>query len=149
VTFHGPGQVVGYPIVDLKPLDRDVHRFLRMLEAVLIDTLKAFAVRGERIAGKTGVWVGGEKVASIGIGVRRWISWHGFALNVASDLSGFSNIIPCGLPGVSMTSLERLLRHPVGLAEVEEQIIRSYSRVFFSKRAGDYEAKDSAKTRLA
>jgi lipoyl(octanoyl) transferase len=149
VTFHGPGQVVGYPIVDLEPLGRDVHRFLRMVEGVLIDTLEAFAIRGERVAGKTGVWVGGEKVASIGIGVRRWVSWHGFALNVAADLSGFSTIVPCGLQGVSMTSLERLLGRPLAMEEVEEQIIRSYSKVFSSEHAGDYEAKDSKKTGLA
>lgn len=139
VTFHGPGQVVGYPIVDLEPLGRDVHRFLRLLEETLIDTLGAFGLAGERIAGKTGVWVGGEKVASIGVGVRRWVSWHGFALNVAADLSGFAAIVPCGLPGVRMTSIERLLGRPVPLPQVEEAIIRSFAKVFTSKHAGGYE----------
>jgi lipoyl(octanoyl) transferase len=138
VTFHGPGQVVGYPIVDLEPLGRDVHRFLRMLEAILIDTLETFGARAERIPGRTGVGVGGEKIASIGIGVRRWVSWHGFAFNVAADLSGFSAIVPCGLPGVSMTSLERLVGRSVSLVEVEERLIRSYAEVFESEYAGAY-----------
>jgi lipoate-protein ligase B len=111
--------LVGYPIVDLEPLGRDLHRYLRLLEATLIDALVVFGLVGERIAGRTGVWVAGEKIASIGVGVRRWVSWHGFALNVATDLSGFAAIVPCGLPGVRMTSLERCLGRPVAMAEVE------------------------------
>ena len=138
VTFHGPGQAVGYPIVDLDPLGRDLHRFLRMLEAMLIDTLETFGVVGERVSGKTGVWVGGGKIASIGIGVRRWVSWHGFSLNVAADLWGFSAIVPCGLSGVSMTSLEGLLGRPVSLEEVEARLIRSFAEVFESEYAGAY-----------
>jgi len=138
VTFHGPGQLVGYPIVDLEPLGRDIHLFLRLLEEVLIDTLAAFGLAGKRIAGKTGVWVAGEKVASIGVGVRRWVSWHGFALNVGADLSGFSAIVPCGLPGVRMTSLERLLGRPVAMAEVEVRIIESFAAIFGSTHVGDY-----------
>jgi len=139
VTFHGPGQLVGYPIVDLEPLGRDLHRYLRLLEATLIDALAVFGLVGERIAGRTGVWVAGEKIASIGVGVRRWVSWHGFALNVAADLSGFAAIVPCGLPDVRMTSLERLLGRPVPLPQVEEEIIRSFARVFASRHAGDYD----------
>lgn len=139
VTYHGPGQLVGYPIVDLEPLGRDLHRFLRLLEETLIVTLAAFGLAGKRIAGRTGVWVEGEKVASIGVGVRRWVSWHGFALNVAADdLVGFAAIVPCGLPGVRMTSLERLLGRTVPLPQVEEEVIRSFARVFASKHAGDY-----------
>jgi lipoate-protein ligase B len=139
VTFHGPGQLVGYPIVDLEPLGRDLHRYLRQLEATLIDTLAVFGLIGERLTGKTGVWVAGEKIASIGVGVRRWVSWHGFALNVGADLSGFSAIVPCGLPGVRMTSLEGLLGRPVPLPQVEEELIRSFARVFASRHAGDYD----------
>jgi len=139
VTYHGPGQLVGYPIVDLEPLGRDLHRYLRLLEATLVDALAAFAISGQTIAGKTGVWVEGEKVASIGIGVRRWVAWHGFALNVGADLSGFAAIVPCGLPGVTMTSMERLLGRPVPMAAVEEQLIRSFARIFNSHHAGDHE----------
>jgi lipoate-protein ligase B len=138
VTFHGPGQLVGYPIVDLEQLGRDLHRYLRLLEATLIDTLAAFGLVGERIAGRTGVWVAGEKIASIGVGVRRWVSWHGFALNVAADLSGFAAIVPCGLPDIRMTSLERHLGCPVAMAEVEERVIESFAEVFGSSHAGSY-----------
>lgn len=149
VTFHGPGQVVGYPIVDLEPLGRDLHRYLRLLEGTLIAALAAFGLTGERIAGKTGVWVGGEKIASIGVGVRRWVSWHGFALNVAADLSGFAAIIPCGLPDVRMTSLERLLGCTVPLPQVEEEIIRSFAKIFASRHAGEYVVNQSKKARMA
>jgi lipoate-protein ligase B len=149
VTFHGPGQLVGYPIVDLEPLGRDLHRYLRLLEATLIDVLAAFGLVGDRIAGKTGVWVAGEKIASIGVGVRRWVSWHGFALNVAADLSGFAAIVPCGLPGVRMTSLELLLGRPVPLPQVEEEIIRSFAKTFVSRHAGEYVFNESEKARLA
>jgi len=138
VTFHGPGQLVGYPIVDLEPLGRDLHRFLRRLEEVLIETLRTYGVAGEQVAGRTGVWVAGEKIASIGIGVRRWVSWHGFALNVAADLSGFAAIVPCGLPGIRMTSLERCLARPVALTEVEERVIESFASVFGSVHAGEH-----------
>jgi len=149
VTFHGPGQLVGYPIVDLQPLGRDLHRYLRLLEQTLIDALAGYGIVGERIDGKTGVWVAGEKIASIGVGVRRWISWHGFALNVAANLKGFEAIVPCGLPGVSMTSLERILGRPVPLPEVEEEIIRSFAGIFASRHAGEYVFNESEKTRLA
>jgi lipoyl(octanoyl) transferase len=140
VTYHGPGQLVGYTIVDLEPLGRDLHRFLRLLEETLIDTLAAFGLAGKRIAGRTGVWVAGEKVASIGVGVRRWVSWHGFALNVSADLSGFAAIVPCGLSGVRMTSLERLLERTVPLPQVEEEIISSFAKIFLSQHAGEYVA---------
>jgi lipoate-protein ligase B len=142
VTFHGPGQLVGYPIVDLGPLGRDVHRYLRLLEEVLLRTLSVFGLQGERVAGRTGVWVGGEKIASIGIGVRRWVAWHGFALNVGADLSGFAAIVPCGLPGVRMTSIERHLGRPVPLAEVEEQVIGTFAQVFETHHAGEYVPTD-------
>ncbi len=139
VTFHGPGQLVGYPIVDLQPHGRDLHRHLRRLEEVLIRTLDVFGVTGERAVGKTGVWVKGEKIASIGVAVRHWISWHGFALNLAADLSGFSAIVPCGLQGVRMTSMERLLGRPVLLPEVEEAIIAAFVEVFDCEHAGLYD----------
>jgi len=105
VTYHGPGQLVGYPIVHLAAFRQDLHWYLRLLEQVLIDTLSTFGASGERVAGRTGVWVGGRKIASIGIAVRRWVTWHGFALNVAADTSGFQSITPCGLDGIEMTSM--------------------------------------------
>ena len=97
-TYHGPGQLVGYPIVDLRVRGRDLHHYLRKLEEPLIDLLQDFGLQGDRIDGKTGVWIQDRKIASIGVGVRKWVTMHGFALNVASDLSGFQNITPCGLP---------------------------------------------------
>ena len=105
-TYHGPGQLVGYPVLDLVLFDRDLHAYLRFLEEVLITLLARHGVRGGRIDGKTGVWAGDRKIASLGVGVRKWISMHGFAINIRGDLSPFSHITPCGLPGVQMTSLE-------------------------------------------
>jgi lipoate-protein ligase B len=121
-TFHGPGQLVGYPILDLNHQGRDVHLYLRRLEAVLIETLAEFGVRAERLSGLTGVWVGGKKIASLGVGVRRWISFHGFALNVNTDLRFFDHIIPCGLYNVRMTSMQELLGKEIPLSRVKEVI---------------------------
>src|SRR3984893_18854112 len=104
-TYHGPGQLVGYPILDLRVRGRDLHRYLGKVEDLLIDLLLEFGIKGQKVEGKTGVWVGDRKIASIGVGVRKWVTMHGFALNVARDLSGFLNIIPCGLSGVRMTSI--------------------------------------------
>ncbi len=109
VTWHGPGQLVGYPIVALDRVDRDLHRWLRTLEEALIRALAHFGIAGERSAGRTGVWVGERKIASLGVAVRRWVGYHGLALNVCPDLSGFSLIHPCGLQGVRMTSMAELL----------------------------------------
>jgi lipoyl(octanoyl) transferase len=107
-TYHGPGQLVGYPIIDLRTRGQDLHRYLRALEDVVIDTCAAFDVQAERRENLTGVWVGQRKLASIGVGVRRWITMHGFALNVTSaSLEAFAAITPCGIGGVEMTSLER------------------------------------------
>ena len=117
-TYHGPGQLVGYPILDLNPRGRDLHRYLRALEELLIVTLADFGIAGERREGLTGVWVGGKKIASIGVGVRRWITMHGFALNVCGDLAGFGEITPCGIAGVEMTSVERECGAPVSVEEV-------------------------------
>jgi len=106
-TYHGPGQLIGYPILDLKQRGQDLHRYLRTLEEMLMAVCARCGVAAQRRDGLTGVWVGGKKIASIGIGVRRWISMHGFALNVCGDLSGYDAITPCGITGVVMTSLER------------------------------------------
>jgi len=105
-TYHGPGQLVGYPILDLGIFGRDLHLYLRFLEDVLIRLLSLHGIKGGRLEGKTGVWVENRKIASLGVGVRKWISMHGFAINICGDMSPFNHITPCGLPGVRMTSLE-------------------------------------------
>ncbi len=149
VTFHGPGQLVGYPIVHLDVLGRDLHRYLRLLEQVLIDALAAFTVTGRRVAGKTGVWVDGAKIASIGVGVRRWVAWHGFAINVSADLSGFASIVPCGLQGVAMTSLAHLLGYTPARSDIENAIIRAFAGNFCLDYSGYYDTQATPQAGLA
>jgi lipoyl(octanoyl) transferase len=120
-TYHGPGQLVGYPILDLKKRGKDLHVYLRSLETAVIRLVGSFGVEAEFCDGKTGVWVQNRKIASIGIGVRRWITMHGFALNVSPDLTGFLSITPCGLAGVRMTSLSLELDREVALEEVRDR----------------------------
>jgi lipoyl(octanoyl) transferase len=107
VTFHGPGQLVGYPILDLTGYKQDLHWYLRALEQALIGALGTLGIPAERNPGYTGVWTNGRKIASIGIHVKQWVTWHGFALNVTTDLADFDRIVPCGIPGVVMTSVEK------------------------------------------
>ena len=106
-TWHGPGQLVGYPLLDLRSRGQDLHRYLRTLEEMLIELCGRFGVRAGRREGLTGVWADDRKLASIGVGVRKWISMHGFAMNVCGELEGFSHITPCGIAGVEMTSISR------------------------------------------
>jgi lipoyl(octanoyl) transferase len=106
-TYHGPGQLIGYPIVDLRRCGQDLHRYLRWLEDLLIKTLRLFQISARARSGLTGVWVEDRKIASIGVGVRHWITMHGFALNVCGDLAPFNRIVPCGITNVRMTSIER------------------------------------------
>jgi lipoyl(octanoyl) transferase len=122
-TYHGPGQLVGYPILDLKTRGQDLHRYLRAIEDGLIEVLAGFGVVAQRREGLTGVWVENRKIASIGVGVRRWISMHGFALNVCGDLSPFQEITPCGIVGVEMTSVEREAGRSVTVREVADACI--------------------------
>jgi len=131
VTWHGPGQLVGYPIVGLEAFDRDLHRYLRTLEQALIRVLAGFGLEAGTVPGRTGVWIDGRKIASIGIAVRAWVAYHGFALNVNPDLSYFDLIHPCGLRGVRMTSLAAELgdRAP-GIAEVREAAARELAAGF-------------------
>ena len=129
VTYHGPGQLVGYPILDLGALDEDVVRYVRGLEAALIGALERFGIPGARLRGYPGVWVGDAKVAAIGVAVKRRVTMHGFALNVAPDLDHFGVINPCGL-GKPVTSMARLLGRPVSLAEVQPVVVRSLGEVF-------------------
>ncbi len=107
VTYHGPGQLIGYPILNLTGFRQDLHWYLRTLEQALIDALATLGIGAQRRAGFTGVWTGGRKIASIGVHVKQWVTWHGFALNVSTDLQAFDRIVPCGLAGVEMTSVER------------------------------------------
>ncbi len=107
VTFHGPGQLVGYPILDLRAYKQDLHWYLRTLEQALIAALDVLHIPAERNSGFTGVWTHGKKIASIGIHVKQWVTWHGFALNVTTDLTHFDRIVPCGIQGVQMTSVEQ------------------------------------------
>lgn len=130
VTYHGPGQVVGYPIIDLKPDRCDVHRYVRDLEEVLIRTASTYGVQAERVVGLTGVWVGREKLAAIGVRISRWVTSHGFALNVTTDLEYFNLIVPCGIADRGVTSLERLLGRPVDRSEVEDHVARHFAAVF-------------------
>ena len=120
VTFHGPGQLVGYPIIDLKRHREDLHWYLRKIEEALINTLADFGIPGERNTAFTGVWTRGRKIASIGVHARDWVTWHGFALNVTTDLSYFDLIVPCGIDGVVMTSIAREL----GLEGIDSQDVR-------------------------
>lgn len=130
VTFHGPGQIVGYPILDLRPGRSDVHRYVRDLEEVLIRTLHTFGVTADRTPGLTGVWVGRDKVAAIGVRIARWVTSHGFALNVNTDLSHFDLIVPCGIPDRGVTSLQRLVGQTVELDRVEDRIVAAFAEVF-------------------
>lgn len=139
ITLHAPGQLVGYPIVDLNHYQRDLHRFLRLLEQVLIRSLADYGLTGESVPGKTGVWVGGRKIASIGLAVRHWISYHGFALNIDNDLAAFRAIIPCGLSGVSMTSMSRELDRPVDKNAVAEVVIHHFGDIMQRPLLGSYD----------
>ena len=130
VTFHGPGQLVGYPIVDLKRHKQDLHWYLRQVEEVLIRALGTFGIEGGRVAKYTGVWTRDRKIASIGVHARDWVTWHGFALNVSTELSYFELIVPCGIPEVTMTSLQRELGREVSLGEVGEVVARATADVF-------------------
>jgi len=139
VTYHGPGQLVGYPIFDLRQHREDLHWYLRQLEEALIVALAEFGIAAERNPGYTGVWTKGRKIASIGVHAKQWVTWHGFALNVTTELSAFDLIVPCGIPGVVMTSLARALdaqahrrtdaQERLG-AEVREAVVRAFRDVF-------------------
>ena len=131
VTWHGPGQLIGYPILDLAGRGRDVHVYLRRLEAVLIDVLGEFGIASRRREGYAGVWLDERcKIASIGVGLRRWVTIHGFALNVCCDLSRFDAIVPCGLRGVQMTSMTAVLGRDVALGAVADRVEAAFGKAF-------------------
>ncbi|MGB9379642.1 MAG: lipoyl(octanoyl) transferase LipB, partial [Candidatus Binatus sp.] len=130
VTYHGPGQLIGYPILKLEGRERDVTKYLRSLEAAMIDAIAKFGIEASRREGMTGVWVGARKIASIGVGIRRWTTWHGFALNVSTDLSYFDSIVPCGIEGCRMTSVCELTKRAVTVREFAGVMRESFARVF-------------------
>jgi lipoyl(octanoyl) transferase len=149
VTYHGPGQLVGYPIIDLKPDRCDVHRYVRDLEEILIRAVAEFGIHAGRVAGLTGIWVGPQgpggnvgpegpggnagnvaKLAAIGVRISRWVTSHGFALNVNTDLTRFGLIVPCGIADRPVTSMERLLGRPLPMAEVEDAVAAAFASAF-------------------
>ena len=130
VTYHGPGQIVGYPILDLRPDRCDVHRYVRDVEEVMIRTCADHGIEARRINGLTGAWVGDRKIGAIGVRVSRWITSHGFAFNVTTDLGFFDLIVPCGIADRGVTSLERLLGRQPRLDQVEDALARHFAAVF-------------------
>jgi len=136
-TYHGPGQLVGYPILDLDARERNIHHFLWSIEETIILTLNEFGIKAERVEGKgkTGVWVGKRKIASIGAAVRNWVTFHGFALNVNTDMQYFSMIEPCGMPSSTIISMKECLNRCVDLNKVKESISHRFEEVFQLKLA--------------
>jgi lipoate-protein ligase B len=131
-TYHGPGQLVGYPILDLNARGRDIHAFVQGIEEVLILTLNKFGIKGERIEGrnKAGVWIGTMKIASIGAAVRNWVTFHGFALNVNTDMQYFAMIEPCGMPSSTMTCMKAVLNEKIDFDKVKEFVTNNFEHVF-------------------
>jgi lipoate-protein ligase B len=130
VTWHGPGQLVGYPILDLRRHGADVHRYLRALEDVLLTVAAGYGLAAVRRPGFTGVWIGNDKLAAIGVGIRRWVTMHGFALNVADVRDGFAAIVPCGLAGTGVTSLAVATGRALAPADVEDAVVAAFRARF-------------------
>jgi lipoyl(octanoyl) transferase len=136
ITFHGPGQLVGYPILDLEKFDTDIGKYLRRIEETIILTLAEYGIKGERSPGETGVWIDpvnplrARKICAIGVRCSRWITMHGFALNVNTDLDYFNYIIPCGISNKQVTSLQKELGAEIKLAEVKDKVMKNFERVF-------------------
>jgi lipoyl(octanoyl) transferase len=143
VTYHGPGQIVGYPILDLRPDRQDVHRYVRDLEEVMIRTCHDFEIEATRVAGLTGAWVGKDKIGAIGVRISRWVTCHGFAFNVTTNLDYFNLIVPCGIADRGVTSLARLTGVNHAFETVEDAVVRHFLDVFERQPA------EAAKARAA
>lgn len=130
ITYHGPGQLVAYPVIDLKDRWRDLHRYLRCLEDAVIKFLRRYSINGERHPDRTGVWVSGKKIASIGVGVSNWVTYHGLSINIKTDLSFFDMIYPCGLKGISMASLDRIAGRDVPMEEAKAVFLAAFNEIF-------------------
>jgi len=143
ITYHGPGQIVGYPILDLEHFFTDIGRYLRNIEEVIILTLKDYGLTGQRSKGETGVWLDTDipgrerKICAIGVRCSRWVTMHGFALNVNTDLSYFNHIIPCGIQNKQVTSLEKELGHKLDIGEVKEKVKKHFMEVFEAEMVED------------
>ncbi len=138
ITYHGPGQIVGYPILDLDNFETDIHKFMRNLEEVIILTIAQYGLKGERSEGETGVWLDvgtpfARKICALGVRTSRWVTMHGFALNVSADLGYFDHIIPCGIRGKAVTSLEAELNKKINIEEVKAKIKHHFEKVFNAK----------------
>ncbi|MBE2216049.1 MAG: lipoyl(octanoyl) transferase LipB [Opitutaceae bacterium] len=142
ITYHGPGQIVGYPIVDLAAR-KDLHAYLRLLEQVLINTVGMLGLAAARRPGKTGIWLATRKIAAIGVASRRWVTYHGFALNVSCDLSAFAGIVPCGITDGTVTSMEAELGRPVDLAEVKRLLAAEFATLWEGFAAGGAAAPET------
>lgn len=130
VTYHGPGQLVCYPILNLEGNGKDLHQLVRNYENTIIRMLETFGIMATQIEGLTGVWVGQEKIAAIGVGVKKWVSYHGFAINVNNDLSPFSYIVPCGIKNKGVTSMKQLLKQEVEMDDVQSRILAALTDIF-------------------
>jgi len=138
ITYHGPGQIVGYPILDLNNFFTDIHKYMRYLEECIIRTIAEYGIKGERSKGETGVWLGvgtpfARKICALGVRSSRWVTMHGFALNVNTDLGYFDNIIPCGIRGKAVTSMQAELGKPIDLQKIKEKILKHFAELFEAK----------------
>jgi lipoate-protein ligase B len=140
ITFHGPGQLVGYPLLELEAREKDVRRYMNRLEEVLIQVVGEFGIRASREKGRTGVWTEGGKIAALGVHISRWITRHGFALNVDTDLSYFDLIVPCGITGAPVTSMSRLLGAEVDMMRVVETAVSRFGELFGRRMVRESEA---------
>jgi lipoyl(octanoyl) transferase len=143
VTYHGPGQLVGYPILDLTGHRRDIAWYMRSLEQVLIAVARDYGIEAGRLAGAPGAWVGNDKLAAMGVHISRWVTSHGFALNVNTDLRYFDWIVPCGLHDKGVTSLQRLLGRQIEMDEVAEKVVLHFGRVFEVEMVEEVESRES------
>jgi lipoyl(octanoyl) transferase len=149
ITYHGPGQIVGYPIIDLNSWQKDTHKYLRALEEVIIKTCSEYGLNCERNQKHTGVWIGERKIAAIGIKVSRWITMHGFAFNVNTNLNLFNGIIPCGIQDKSVTSLSKELMMEISIQEVKDKLLKNFSDVFDYKKVIAMQREEIFQTRIS